>query len=301
MLDLSNDLFQTLVLALLVVTLLVLLMILTVLSRIRSALTGESKAEDAAVTAPDELAAPSAEESLAPIAETSIASEPATTGMTQTEHPVVQRSYDRADEPQQAAAAPTEASSATTDAVSGAVDTSQGEPQEQPFERDGRWYFRRGDELLVYDEVAAQWVQAEGSAQTSTVDDTATYAPSGASAAEPVPETTDEPALYERSTTAWRSPGSLEPDVGTTSQWGSPSVEDKETIGTSSWTTPAAADDEVAARETETPSDEAAAAEEPSEIGQPAPAPADFWRCPSCGAINGSTSPTCRMCFTPRP
>ena len=37
------------------------------------------------------------------------------------------------------------------------------EPEEQPFERDGRWWFRRGDELLVYDEQTAQWLRAEGS------------------------------------------------------------------------------------------------------------------------------------------
>jgi hypothetical protein len=25
-----------------------------------------------------------------------------------------------------------------------------------------------------------------------------------------------------------------------------------------------------------------------------------FWKCASCGAINGSTATSCRMCFTPR-
>jgi len=34
------------------------------------------------------------------------------------------------------------------------------EPEEQPFERDGRWWFKRGDELLVYDEGTGQWVAA---------------------------------------------------------------------------------------------------------------------------------------------
>jgi hypothetical protein len=36
------------------------------------------------------------------------------------------------------------------------------EPQDQPFERDGRWWFRRGDELLVYDEQSGEWLQAPG-------------------------------------------------------------------------------------------------------------------------------------------
>lgn len=37
------------------------------------------------------------------------------------------------------------------------------EPEEQPFERDGRWWFKRGGELLVYDEGTGQWVAAPGS------------------------------------------------------------------------------------------------------------------------------------------
>ena len=34
----------------------------------------------------------------------------------------------------------------------------EAEPREQPFERDGRWWFRRGSELLVYDEGTGQWL-----------------------------------------------------------------------------------------------------------------------------------------------
>lgn len=85
------------------------------------------------------------------------------------------------------------------------------QPQEQPFERDGRWWFRRGDELLVYDERAQEWVPAPS-------------------------ETPDAP------------------DAG---------------------------------------ADETAAA--PSESA------GSFWKCPSCGAVNGSTATTCRMCFSARP
>ena len=85
-----------------------------------------------------------------------------------------------------------------------------GMPEEQPFERGGRWWFKRGQELLVYEEQTAQWVPAP-----------ATEIP----AAEPEPE--PEPA-------------------GPATQSG-------------------------------------------------------FWRCPSCGAVNGSTAATCRMCFAARP
>lgn len=105
------------------------------------------------------------------------------------------------------------------------------EPQEQPFERDGRWYYRRGDELLVYDEATGEWVDA--AARTAP-----------ASAASPVPATA--------------ASGS-------------------------------------------------AASDYLSGIGgaaggaQPAGETAGGWKCPTCGAMNGSTASSCRMCFTARP
>jgi hypothetical protein len=88
------------------------------------------------------------------------------------------------------------------------------EPQEQPFERDGRWWFRRGDELLVYNDATGQWEQASPAAGSPV-------AASGAVATEQAPAQTQE-------------------------QQG-------------------------------------------------------FWKCPSCGAVNGSTATSCRMCFTARP
>ncbi len=91
-----------------------------------------------------------------------------------------------------------------------------GEPQDQPFERDGRWWFRRGTELLVYDERTGQWVAAP---------------PEGTAAA---------------------APAAAAPAVGT---------------GTLAGEAVAGA----------------------------------FWKCPSCGAVNGATATTCRMCFTARP
>jgi hypothetical protein len=89
-------------------------------------------------------------------------------------------------------------------------------PEEQPIEREGRWWFKRGGELLLYDETTAQWVPA------------------------PMPEARrgDEP------------PGN------------SNGVE----FG-----------------------------------GAAAATQASFWKCPSCGAVNGSTASTCRMCFAARP
>lgn len=116
-------------------------------------------------------------------------------------------------------AAPTGATPAAAAVpAAAAAPVATAEPQDQPFERDGRWWFRRGNELLVYDEQAAQWVPAPALAATAAAP--ATTAPAGVAAG------------------AGAAPGA---DAGS------------------------------------------------------------FWKCPSCGAVNGSTSASCRMCFTPRP
>lgn len=99
------------------------------------------------------------------------------------------------------------------------------EPQEQPFERDGRWWFRRGNELLVYDEGTGQWIAApEGRHRPAQAE------------TQPIPTTISNVA------------------AGTV---GSESSASSEQHG--------------------------------------------FWKCPSCGAVNGSTATSCRMCFTARP
>lgn len=122
----------------------------------------------------------------------------------------------------EAAAAGGEAASATQAAAE--------DPQEQPFERDGRWWFRRGDELLVYEEQTGQWVAADQPSTSGSV----------ASGAEPGVQAT----------------GGAEPAQ-------------------------AAAEGQVTTQQ------EAVAG--------------SFWKCPSCGAVNGSTATSCRMCFTARP
>ncbi len=106
-------------------------------------------------------------------------------------------------------------------AATGSATTSSGGamPEEQPFERDGRWWFKRGDELLVYDEGTGQWTPAPATGGVPG-DQTPATALSQVSATAPVPE---------------------------------------------------------------------------------AEAEAGFWKCPSCGAVNGSTADSCRMCFTSRP
>lgn len=124
--------------------------------------------------------------------------------------------------------AATAAPGATTGAAgTAAAGTAQAEdePQEQPFERDGRWYFRRGDELLIYEEQTGQWV--------------------------PAPEAS--------------AGGGASP------------------VAAQSAATGAVGGGATVAAQTQT-----------------AAATGSFWKCPSCGAVNGSTAESCRMCFTAR-
>jgi hypothetical protein len=118
-------------------------------------------------------------------------------------------------------------------------------PDEEPFERAGRWWFKRGSELLVYNEQSGEWVPSPT----------------------PLPEL-DQPA-----------PSRFGPDSSAT-----------QTIS------------DLTAASPEVDSGSASAAEEEREpsliesTGQQG-----FWRCQACGAVNGSTSATCRMCFAARP
>jgi hypothetical protein len=125
----------------------------------------------------------------------------------------------------QAAAAPADIAPQPAAVEQQAAPAAQEEPQEQPFERDGRWWFRRGEELLVYEETSGQWVPAPQQA--------AVTAPAG----QPSPTTIRD----------------------------------------------------------------IAGSEPAPQQAEPAPQQAGFWKCPSCGAVNGSTATTCRMCFAARP
>ncbi|MFN2490764.1 MAG: Ran-binding zinc finger domain-containing protein [Actinomycetota bacterium] len=119
-----------------------------------------------------------------------------------------------------------------------AAETASGlddEPQEQPFERDGRWWFRRGEELLVYDEPTGQWMPAPG------------------------------------------------PRAGMTG----PAVE------TSGGRAAVATETRTAAFSEHERSGETVTGGQEASSG--------FWKCPACGAVNGSTATSCRMCFSARP
>lgn len=118
----------------------------------------------------------------------------------------------------------------------GPATSFEDEPEETPFERDGRWWFKRGGELLVYEEQSGQWVPAP---------------PSNAQVLAPA-------AVGS----AVSDSGSEAGDAGAPEQ-GLP-------------------------------------AQDPDPEPEPVPASSSFWKCPSCGAVNGSTATSCRMCFAPR-
>lgn len=198
--EIDTDLFQVLALALLFLTLLTLLAALSVLSGIKKQLES-GRGSQAAAPSPTpsyEYQAPAA------------AYDPASAYRAPQAQP--------GQEVSTGFVSMTEATPATTTAQTAVGAATTGlrgdEPEEQPFERDGRWWFKRGGELLVYDEGTGQWVAS------------ATAAATGA----PV----------------------------STSLGGT-----------------------------------AAAVTPPADAGE-------GWKCSSCGAVNGSTATSCRMCFAPR-
>ena len=131
---------------------------------------------------------------------------------------------------EEAAANPFETAPAQRDPQPEPKDAAAEDPQEQPFERDGRWWFRRGDELLVYEEQTGQWVAA-GEPSTS---------------------------------------GSL-------------------------------ASSSSAGGGAQTAGEEAGGGASGGQVTSQLEPASSFWKCPSCGAVNGSPATSCRMCFTARP
>ena len=217
MLDLDQELFQTVVLAGLLLLLLVSLAILATLSGIRKALE-EASARASFTDGGYGSAVPQG----GATQETDYRQEAAAPVQTQT----AQNWQTESTTP---AAAATAAATAGVPLTTQVAPTSQEPmPEEQPFEREGRWWYKRGNELLLYDEQQGQWVPAP------------------------------EGALGGGS-------GASQPSVASAFQ----SITQAE------------------------PGQTAAATSERQDSG-------GFWKCPSCGAVNGSTAASCRMCFTAR-
>ena len=160
---------------------------------------------------------------------------------------------------------PTASTNESTNAAEATAETSSAEAtadEEGPYERDGRWWFRRGNEELVFDDRTETWTSPEVLEESERQEE-ATHESS-----ETITHPLDEPRPQ------------IAADIGT-AEVGSDPVE------------PAAAPpvhtEPVA---TETP-------EEPRVITEETPAA--HWKCPNCGVVNGSTATSCRMCFAARP
>lgn len=184
-------------------------------------------------------------------------------------------------------------------------------PEEQPFERGGRWWFKRGDELLVYEEATGQWTAAPEGAFASASSAGAQFQPAVAQTTDvATTTTTSEPEESDTATETWTasetapeetaaqeqttgSLGAISDETATawrseeTVSGGTEGAGDETETSTSMWGIGDITSEESPAT-TETPSAEPEA-------------PGTFWKCPSCGAVNGSTATTCRMCFAQRP
>ncbi len=123
------------------------------------------------------------------------------------------------------------------------------EPEEKPFERDGRWWFRRDDELLVYDDASGEWLPSDAGPHESSF----------VIARDPAPAAAVDPG------------GDLSRETAS-----------------------------VATKEREAVSEEAGQGFPEGEATEQLAA-SSFWKCATCGAVNGSTSASCRMCFAARP
>ena len=199
----DTDLFQVLALALLLATLITLLVAVSTLGAIKKQLESGARASAA------EPAAQSSTQSsydytpttdYEPAYAAPVATEPSAAAEVSTGFVSVADALEPA--------------AASTSAPASGGGLLGNEPEEQPFERDGRWWFKRGGELLVYDEGTGQWVAAPGSGAAAVITGT-----QGAS------------TTVATTTVA---------DAG------------------------------------------------------------EGWKCASCGAVNGSTATSCRMCFAPR-
>lgn len=230
----DGDLFQGVLLGLLALGLIVLVALLATLGGIRKALEQRASEPTAGPETVSRLetgyGAPLHEESPATAQPASTAQAPASAGTSggaqaSTIRGVLEQHGLHDAQPAATQAPATQEPAPQEQAVDSVFAAHADDPQEEPFQRDGRWWFRRGDELLLYDEATGQWQPAPEGAGGA-----AAPAAGGAAGAQTQP-------------------------VSTTTQ-----------------AAPAVAD-----------------------------AVATYWKCPTCGAVNGSTAATCRMCFAARP
>lgn len=265
----ATHLFQALTLGLLLVIVLVLLVLVSMLGKVRAALETRRSDADAPTPTdevdgePDAGAEQARDEVVLPEAE----AEPLVLA-----DPSPEALPDETPEP---------ATGLTDESVES---LPGGEPDsERPYEEGGRWYFRRGGELLVYEEGTGEWVPAPEPQ------------PAVAGQAEAI-AASDEPAPAEDAA----APAAAASDfvVEVPARGPSPS--------TSFGGQPVALVEDDALGDVDVDPDAAGLDETTAGFGVVETAARDrtsesFWKCPSCGAVNGSTATSCRMCFSARP
>ncbi len=169
MISISTDLFQTIVLALMFVILIALIALLAAINGLKKSSGSGSTSRSGASVYDDSASYPAY--TAAPAGDTGMgygsqpAAQPAAVA-----RPEVATSYVPLSQAVEPAAQPVPTSTA-------APTLTGNEPEEQPFERDGRWWFKRGGDLLVYDEGTGQWVPAGAApgAATASVASTGGY------------------------------------------------------------------------------------------------------------------------------
>lgn len=154
----STDLFQTIALALMFIILIALLAVLATLSGLRKSLGAGTRIADTGTadygdtTSYPGYGGATGDTAYGYGAQTAAAAAP---------RPEVSTSYVPVAQATQPAAQTPAPATAAAPVLTG------NEPEEQPFERDGRWWFKRGGDLLVYDEGTGQWVAAGASGAAS--------------------------------------------------------------------------------------------------------------------------------------
>lgn len=268
----GTHLFQALALGLLLIVILVLLVAISMLGKIRAALEANPPVTGAGAAEP--VAEPEPEPSTEVEAVTEPPGGDTTTDEGAAEEPTIEHAA--------AEEALVVAEPVASDPVSAAEADS-----ERPYEEGGRWYYRRGGELLVYEEGTGEWVPAgssRGPVRPQVEAVAASSEPSAAGvelAAEPEPVATPEPQPEPQPQPQPEPGPQPEPE---------PERQPVAQPSTSFGGQPIA------------PVEDLSVDEPALEATQETPAAGDsFWKCTSCGAVNGSTAATCRMCFAPRP
>ena len=271
----STDLFQTLTLGLLVVVILSLFVAVSMLGKIRAQLE-RRPAEDAAETTSEEPTPARASTGALTGDDEDLAAAGDATGEEQAEPATGQG-----------------------DGSAGLGDGGSGEDDsERPFERGGRWYFRRAGELLVYEEGTGEWVPAADREAAGERSDVQHHVETVAASNEPAVETEETESEVAPVTEADAgAPVAAEPS---TSFAGQPLANAEEAVSTLG-DGPEDGGAGVVATSFEEPGGGSVDLEEAAALEEPAPASDSFWKCPSCGAVNGSTATSCRMCFAARP